>query len=115
MKYKTISIKGNKQDQFIRIIASKFGVSAENEIKVISILVKYDMFQAFWLDKYTRLKFINEIGCPPSTFNNALARLVESNVIARNGKTMYFNTAFRNINDIDSIMFKYINEESESK
>lgn len=107
MKSKLILITGDKQEQFIRIIASRFGVSADNELKLISIFCKYDMFQPFHLDKYTRMKLIKEIGCNDSTFATILSRLVNANVIARNGKTLFFNVAFRELDEIDSIVFRY--------
>ena len=107
MKYKSIPVKGDKQTEFIRIIASQFGVFADNELKLIAILCKYDMFQAFWLDKFTRIKLMNELGCSEPTFNTTILRLTKSNVIARHGKTRYFNPSFRNLNDVDAIVFKY--------
>lgn len=106
MKSKSIIIKGDKQEAFIRLIAWQFGVSADKEIQLIMVLCKYDMFLPFFMDKYTRIKLINAMGTNKQTFSTCLGRLVKANVIARHKKTMYFNTAFRNLEELDSIVFK---------
>lgn len=107
MKSKIIPLKGNRQEQFIRIIAGQFGVYSDNELKLIKVLCQYEMFQAFFLDKYTRIKLIKAMDCPPSTFSTCLARLVKANVIARVGKTLYFNVSFKDLGELDQVIFRY--------
>jgi hypothetical protein len=43
---------------------------------------------------------------PYTTLGTAITRLIKSGIIARNGKNVYVNVAFRGLDDIDSIVFK---------
>lgn len=105
-KSKVITLKG--QDGFVKLLANQFGVSADMEIEVIKILIKFDMFNGFFLDKYIREKIRREINIPYSTLGSCIRRLVKSGIIARTGKTMYFNVAFRGLDEIESIVFKRV-------
>ena len=105
MKFKTIKIKGDSHEAFIKIVASQYGIIAPMELKLIKILIQYDMFQAFHLDKYTRQKLEKAMDCPPSTLSSSLSRLDKANVLVRKGKTRWFNASFRDLNCIDQIRF----------
>lgn len=103
---KIVKITGDKQESFIKIIASQFGVYSVNELKMIKVLCDYDMFQAFYLDKHTRFKLIKALETTENTFSTTLQRLEEKNIIVRNGKTRWFNASFRNLDKVDCIIFK---------
>ncbi len=105
-KSKIIPLKG--PDAYIKLLASQFGVSADMEIEVIKVLIKFDMFTPFHLCKYTREKIRRELNCPYPSLNTAIRRLIKSNVIARSGKNFYVNPGFRGLDDIESIVFKRV-------
>lgn len=104
LKSKTIIIPS--EDSFIRLIAGQFGTFADMEIKLIKILIKFDMFIPFNIDKHLRNRLQKEMGVPYATLGTALARLIKSGIIARNGKNIYVNVAFRGLDEIDAIVFK---------
>jgi hypothetical protein len=103
-KSKVIILKG--EDDFIRLLASQFGTTADMEINLIKVLIKFDLFNPFNLDKYIRRRIQKEMNVPYTTLGTAITRLIKSGIIARNGKNVYVNVAFRNLEDIDSIVFK---------
>lgn len=102
---KTLFLTGDKEDQFIKVLAYQFGVRADSEINLIKSFIKYDMW-SFYLDKYTRLKIERDMGVPYSTLATSLRRLVKAGVMAKSGKTHILNAGFRGLKDIDCIMFK---------
>lgn len=103
-KSKSIKLKG--EDAFIKLMAGQFGVTSDMEIKLIKILIKFDMFTPFAMCKHTREKIRRELGCPYPTTTTAISRLIKSGVIARSGKNYYVNVGFRGLDDIDAIVFK---------
>lgn len=103
-KSKIVPLKG--PDVFIKLLANQFGVSADMEIEVIKVLIKFDMFVPFHLCKYTREKIRRELNCPYPTLNSSIRRLIKSGVIARSGKNFYVNPGFRGLDSIESIVFK---------
>ena len=104
LKSKTIILPS--EDSFIRLIAGQFGSSADIEINLIKILIKFDMFTPFALEKHLRNRLQKEMGVPYATLGTALARLIKSGIIARNGKNIYVNVAFRGLDEIGAIVFK---------
>lgn len=106
MKHKIIPIKGNKREEFIKIIARQFGIIAPLEVKLIMVLDEYDMYNPFHTCKYTMAKLQQAMDCPPSTLRTCLARLDKANVLVRKGKTRWFNASFRGLNEVDCIVFK---------
>lgn len=106
MKSKQIKLKGNKQEQFIKIIASQFGVTSEAELNLIGVLCRLHMFQPFHMCKITRLNIMKETKLPYATLTTSIRRLVKSGVIARDSKSFYFNVSFRGLEDLDCIVFK---------
>lgn len=104
LKSKTIILPS--EDSFIRLIAGQFGTFADVEINLIKVLIKFDMFVPFNIDKHLRNRLTKEMGVPYSTLGTALSRLIKSGIIARNGKNIYVNVAFRGLNEIDAIVFK---------
>ena len=103
-KSKVITLKG--EDAFIRLLAAQFGTTADMEINLIKVLIKFDLFIPFNLDKYMRRRIQQEMGVPYTTLGTAITRLIKSGIIARNGKNVYVNVAFRGLDEIDSIVFK---------
>jgi len=103
-KSKVIALKG--EDAFIRLLASQFGTTADMEINLIKVLIKFDLFIPFALDKHIRRRIQKEMDVPYTTLGTAITRLIKSGIIARNGKNVYVNVAFRGLEDIDSIVFK---------
>jgi hypothetical protein len=103
-KSKVIILKG--EDDFIRLLASQFGTTADMEINLIKVLIKFDLFVPFALEKHMRRRIQKEMNVPYTTLGTAITRLIKSGIIARNGKNVYVNVAFRNLEDIDSIVFK---------
>ena len=103
-KSKVIVLKG--EDAFIRLLASQFGTTADMEINLIKVLIKFDLFVPFALEKHMRRRIQKEMNVPYTTLGTAITRLIKSGIIARNGKNVYVNVAFRNLEDIDSIVFK---------
>lgn len=103
-KSKVIILKG--EDDFIRLLASQFGTTADMEINLIKVLIKFDLFIPFSMDKHIRRRIQKEMNVPYTTLGTAITRLIKSGIIARNGKNVYVNVAFRNLEDIDSIVFK---------
>lgn len=106
MKAKTLFLTGDKEDQFIKVLAYQFGVRSDSEINLIKAFIKYDMW-SFHLDKYTRIKIERDLGVPYQTLATGLRRLVRAGVMAKNGKTHILNAGFRNLGEIDCIIFKY--------
>ena len=106
LKRKSKIILLNGPDAFIRLLAYQFGTTAECEINLIKIFIKYDMFTPFCLDKHMRNRLRKELGSADSTLGSAIERLTNSGVIAKNGKNVYVNIAFRGLEDIESIVFK---------
>lgn len=106
MNAKVIPIKGNRQEAFIKIIAAQFNIIAPLELKLIGILIKYDLFSPFHMDKYTREKLRKEMECTENTLATCLARLHKANVLIRKGKTRWFNASFRGLDKIDCIVFR---------
>ena len=106
MKFKTIKIKGDSHESFIKIVASQYGIIAPMELKLIKILIDMDAFNPFFLDKYTRAKLEKAMECPPSTLSSCLSRLDKANVLVRKGKTRWFNASFRDLSSVDCIIFK---------
>lgn len=106
-KSKVITLKG--EDAFIRLLASQFGTTADMEINLIKVLIKFDLFNGFFLDKHLRERMRRELNAPYATLGSSVSRLVKTGIIARNGKTMYFNVAFRGLDELDSIVFKLKN------
>lgn len=103
-KSKIITLKG--EDAFIKLLATQFGITADAEIKLIKVLIKLDLFVPFALDKYLRMRLQKEMQVPYSTLSSSLSRLIKSGVIARNGKNVYVNVAFRGLDEIESVVFK---------
>lgn len=103
-KSKVIILKG--EDDFIRLLASQFGTTADMEINLIKVLIKFDLFNPFNLDKHIRRRIQKEMNVPYTTLGTAITRLIKSGIIARNGKNVYVNVAFRGLENIDSIVFK---------
>lgn len=103
-KSKVIRLKG--EDAFIKLLAAQFGTTADMELKLIKVLIKFDLFNPFALDKYMRLRLQKEMDVPYSTLGSSLSRLIKSGIIARNGKNVYVNVAFRGLEDVGSIVFK---------
>lgn len=103
-KSKVIILKG--EDDFIKLLASQFGTTADMEINLIKVLIKFDLFNPFNLDKYIRRRIQKEMNVPYTTLGTAITRLIKSGIIARNGKNVYVNVAFRGLENIDSIVFK---------
>lgn len=104
MKAKSIILPS--KNSFISLIASQFKVTADKEIKLIEVLIKYDMFTPFHLDKYTRERIRKDLNVPYPTLNTSIRRLVKAGVLARNGKNFYVNPGFRGLDNIDAIVFK---------
>jgi len=105
VKAKTLYLTGDKEDQFIKVLAYQFGVRADSEINLIKVFIKYDMW-SFHLDKYTRQKIERDLGVPYQTLATSLRRLTKTGVLAKNGKTHILNAGFRGLTDVDCIMFK---------
>lgn len=107
MQSKQITLSG--EDAFVKLMASQFGLYAPSEIELIKVFIKFGMFNGFHLDKYTREKIRKELNAPYSTLTNSLRKLVKCGVIVRQSshdKTMYFNVAFRNLDELEAIVFK---------
>lgn len=107
MKQKTILIKGNKQREFIKILAWKFGITSDSEIDIINSFVSYGLFAPFDLDKHLRMRILNDLGMKDNTLSVAVSRLVKKDCIKKAGKSFYLNPAFNNLNDVDQIAFKF--------
>jgi hypothetical protein len=111
MKSKSFTLRGDKQTEFVRIIASRFKVYSESEITAICTLIHFDMFVPFFLDKHTRQKLANHSGLSYVTFNTCLSRLTKAGILGKAGgersKSYYFNSAFRGLDEIDCIVFKH--------
>ena len=105
-KSKVINLPG--EDAFVVLLANQFGNTADMEIKLIKVLIKFDLFNPFALDKYLRERIRREMNCPYPTLNIIITRLVNSGVLAKSGKNIYFNVAFRGLEEIDSIVFKRV-------
>jgi hypothetical protein len=103
-KSKVIILKG--EDDFIRLLASQFGTTADMEINLIKVLIKFDLFSPFCMEKHIRRRIQKEMDVPYTTLGTAITRLIKSGIIARNGKNVYVNVAFRGLENIDSIVFK---------
>lgn len=103
-KSKVITLKG--EDAFIRLLAAQFGTTADMEINLIKVLIKFDLFNPFHLEKHMRRRIQKEMDVPYTTLGTAITRLIKSGIIARNGKNVYVNVAFRGLDNIDSIVFK---------
>lgn len=103
-KSKVITLKG--EDAFVRLLAAQFGTTADMEINLIKVLIKFDLFNPFNMDKHLRRRLQIEMQVPYSTLGSSLRRLIKSGIIARNGKNVYVNVAFRGLENIDSIVFK---------
>lgn len=106
MKVKPIILTGDKQKEFIKVIASQYGVTADNELKLIEIMVKMDLFSAFHMDKYARMKLQRELGVTYGTLSTCLNRLTKAGVLARVNKNVYLVPTFRDLNEVDAIVFK---------
>lgn len=107
MNTKIVYLKGGRRKAFIQIIASQFGVHSPGELKIIDTFCQFEMFQSFYLDKHTRAKLIKHTELPMATFSTCLRRLVKANIIARQGKTMCFNSSFKGLDNLDRIVFQY--------
>ena len=106
IKPKSKVIRLKEDDGFVRLLASQFGTTADIEINLIKTLIKFDMFVPFELNKHIRLRIQRDMNIPYSTLGTAITRLIKSGIIARNGKNVYVNVAFRGLDSIDSIVFK---------
>lgn len=103
-KSKVITLKG--EDAFIRLLAAQFGTTADMEINLIKVLIKFDLFTPFYMEKHMRRRIQKEMDVPYATLGTAITRLIKSGIIARRGKNVYVNVAFRGLENIDSIVFK---------
>lgn len=90
----------------MRLIASRFGVTSEIELRCLCLLVRNDMFNPFHLNKYLKAQLIKDLGIKSNTFVVSINRLVDKGVIARNEKSYFLNVAFRGLEDLDCIVFK---------
>lgn len=107
MKQKTILVKGNKEKEFIKLLAWRFGITSGSELDVLYAFVSYGLFAPFDLDKYLRSRILNDLGMRDNTLSVAVSRLVKKDCIKKAGKSFYLNPAFNNLNDIDQIAFKF--------
>lgn len=111
MKSKSFILHGDKHQEFIKVVASKFGVYSESELLLIATLIHYDMFTPFNLDKHTRQKLSSHCALNESTTATCLSRLVKAGVLGKQGgqrgKNYYFNIAFRSLDKVDCIVFKF--------
>ena len=108
MKQKTILIKGNKEKEFVKILAWRFGITSLSEIDVLYSFVSYGLFAPFDLDKHLRMRILNDLGMLDNTLSVAVSRLVKKDCIKKAGKSFYLNPAFNNLNDVDQITFKFM-------
>jgi hypothetical protein len=106
MKQKVINLKGDKKDQFIRLIARQFNVTAEAEIKLLTLLINKEMFNPFYLDKILKHRLIKESDIPKNTFITCMNRLIKSGCIARNEKSYFLSVAFKDLDKMDFISFR---------
>lgn len=107
MKSKVISVsQEEKLNEFIRIIAWRMGITADNEIKMMQILVNKGLFQPFHLNKYLKAELMNLAGMNSNTFVGTIRRLDIKGAIGKNGKNYYVNPVFKGLDDIDAIVFR---------
>lgn len=107
MKSKVISIQPDQRTaEFIRIIAWRMGITADNEIKMMQILVNKGLFQPFHLNKYLKADIMKLAGINSNTFVGTIRRLDIKDAIRKNGKNYYVNPAFKGLDEIDAIVFR---------
>lgn len=106
MKIKPIILRGDKQKEFIRVIAAQFGTTSDNELKLIATMIDMDLFIPFHLSKHIRKNIQKYSGMPYSTLNTCLRRLTEAGVIARVDGNVYLIPSFRDLDVVDAIVFK---------
>lgn len=106
MKIKPIILSGDKHKEFIKIVASQFRVFADKEIELIEVMIRMDLFTAFHIDKYMRMKIQKEANMTYGTLSTCLNRLTKAGVIARINKNVYLIPAFRDLDKVEGIVFR---------
>lgn len=107
MTHKVILLKGDKTEAFIKVLASQFGVHAESELKLIALLLHYQLTDSFHLSKYLRERLVKDLGMAEQTIKTSLRRLRIKNVLVQTGKNFQINPAFNNLDKIDAITYKW--------
>jgi hypothetical protein len=114
MKQKVIQLSGNKRELFIKVIASHFNVTADMELKLIGLLLHYELTGAFHLSKSWRERLCRDMGITENGIKVPLSRLVHKNVLIRSVKTYQLNPSFVNLDDIDAVCYRYVEKEKEN-
>lgn len=107
MKQKTILIKENKEKEFTRLLAWRFGITSDSEIDVLFAFVSYGLFAPFDLDKYLRQSITDNLGMKDNTLSVMVGRLVKKDCIKKAGKSYYLNPAFSSLDECSQIVFRF--------
>lgn len=108
MLQKTIHLKGDKQIEFAKVIASRFGITSDSELNVLLTFVNMGLFSPFNMDKNLRDVIKGRLSMKESTFAVCINRLISKECIKKAEKSFYLNPAFSGLNDIDQIVFKVV-------
>lgn len=107
MKQKTILIKENKEKEFTKLLAWRFGVTSDSEVDVLFAFVSYGLFVGFDLDVHLRESIISKLNMKEKTFSCMLIRLCKKGCIKKAGKSYYLNPAFASLSDCDQVVFRF--------
>jgi hypothetical protein len=106
MTSKVIILKGNKTEAFVKILASQFGVHAESELKLIALLLHYQLTNSFHLSQSMRERLRRDLGIGEETFKTSLLRLRKKDVLIKTGKNWQLDPGFNGLDKIDEIKYR---------
>jgi len=113
--YKTIKLKGDSADAYTDIIARiKFSITSDTEIKVLQLLLKYSTNLSITMTKHVNKVIADESSISTNLLSTTLHRLEKKESIRRQGRTIYINLAFKDLQTIDGLVFT-ISQETQTQ
>lgn len=104
---KVILIKENKEKEFTRLLAWRFGITSDSEIDVLFAFVSYGLFVGFDLDINLRESITTNLKMRDNTLSVMVNRLVKKGCIKKAGKSYYLNPAFIGLSECNQVVFRF--------
>lgn len=113
--YKTIKLKGYSADAYTDLIARiKFSITSDTEVKVLQLLLKYSSNMTITMTKQVNKVIADESLITTNLLSTTLHRLEKKESIRRQGRTIYLNLAFKDLETIKGIVFT-LNQETQTE
>jgi hypothetical protein len=94
------------KDKLLEATCFIWGITANNEIELLRMLIKYSENGQILLSATSRTSIEKEINLSSSSFSQSLSRLKSKGVLAQVDKTITLNPCFKDFNEVTGILLK---------